>query len=126
MLYTSYIANMKNLPQGKYVLITRWKPKSLKLNKYEDAYWEPSLSPSDMLVASYKNHTLSLKDLLNSFKSYLENSLEANLAIMKLVEEIKNGKDVFLICYEKELYECHRKIVAEYISEKHNIEWKEY
>ena len=52
MLYTSYISNMKNLPEGKYVLVTRWAPKSLDLSKFDDASWEPILAPSDTLLAS--------------------------------------------------------------------------
>lgn len=126
MLYTTYISNMRNLPEGKYVLITRWAPKSLDLSKFDDAVWEPILAPSDSLLASYKNGAMSKTEMLNKYKEYLDNNLAANDLILSLVEKVREDKNVFLICYEKEVFDCHRSILAQYISEKYNIPWKEY
>ncbi len=39
---------------------------------------------------------------------------------------LEENKDVYLICYCKELCDCHRRLVALYINEKFNVEWKEY
>ena len=125
MLYTTYISNMKNLPEGKYILVTRWCPKSLDLSKFDDAVWEPILSPSDNLLASYKNATMTKVDMLNKYKEYLSSSLAVREAILKIAEKAKQ-EDVFLICYEKEAFECHRSILAQYISEKYNIPWQEF
>lgn len=126
MLYTTYISNMRNLPEGKMVLITRWAPKSLDLSKFDDATWEPILAPSDSLLASYKNGAMTKIEMLNKYKEYLDSNLATNDLILSLVEEIKEGKNVFLICYEKDVFDCHRSVLAQYISEKYNIPWKEF
>lgn len=126
MLYTTYISNMRNLPEGKYVLITRWRPKSLDLSKFDDATWEPILAPSDSLLASYQNRAMTKAEMLNKYKEYLDNNLATNDLILSLVKEVKEGKDVFLVCYEKDVFDCHRSILAQHISEKYNIPWKEF
>ena len=126
MLYTSYISNMKNLPEGKMVLITRWAPKSLDLTKFEDACWESILAPADNLLASYKNGVMTKSEMLSKYKEYLDNSLAVNEICYQLAEEIKGGKNVYLICYEKAAHDCHRGVLAQFISDKFSIPWKEY
>lgn len=126
MLYTSYISNMRNLPEGNYILVTRWAPKSLDLSKFDDAQWISYLAPSDSLLASYKNGAMTKAQMLEEYKENLTRSLAANEACYIIAEKVKEGKDVFLICYEKEAFDCHRSTLAQHISEKYNIPWKEY
>lgn len=126
MLYTSYISNIKNLPEGKIVLITRWAPKSLDLSKFEDATWESILAPADSLLASYKNGIMTKAEMLDKYKSYLDNSLAVKEVCYQLAQEVKEDKNVFLICYEKAIHDCHRSILAQYISDKFGVPWKEY
>lgn len=125
MLYTSYISNMRNLPEGEYILITRWSPKSLDLTKFENAKWQPILSPSDILLAQYKNGAMTKQEMLLKYKEFLSNDISAQLAIKEIAEKAKES-DVFLICYEKEAFDCHRSILAQYISDNYRIPWKEY
>ena len=125
MLYTSYISNMKNLPEGKYVLVTRWAPKSLDLSKFDDASWEPILAPSDTLLASYKNRAMTKTEMFDKYKESL-GSLACEELILSLVQKVRQEEDVFLICYEKEVFDCHRSILAQYMSDKYAIPWKEY
>ena len=125
MLYTTYISNMRNLPEGKYVLITRWAPKSLDLSKFDDAIWLSILAPPDSLLAQYKNGAMTKVEMLNKYKEHL-NTISISETILSLVDEVLQGKDVFLICYEKEVFDCHRSVLAQYISDKYNIPWKEY
>ena len=126
MLYTSYISNMRNLPEGKIVLITRWAPKSLDLSKFNDAKWEPILAPADSLLAQYKNGAMTKVEMLNKYKEFLENNLAANELIFSLVQEVRQGGNVFLICYEKDVFDCHRSVLAQYMSDKYDIPWTEY
>lgn len=125
MLYTSYISNMRNLPEGKYILITRWAPKSLDLSKFDDAVWKPLLAPADNLLAQYKNGSMTKIEMLNKYKDFLNNDLSAKLLINEIAESVKS-EDVFLICYEKEAFDCHRSVLAQFISDKYDIPWKEY
>lgn len=122
MLYTSYLSNLKNLPKDSVkILITKWKGK-IDINKY-NLLWRPQLSPDDLY--QWKNGTISKEEMFYK----LENKLESNIsqeAINEIIEYLNNDKDVYLICYCKELHECHRRIVANYIGDKANIKWKEY
>ena len=126
MLYTSYISNMKNLPEGKMILITRWAPKSLDLSKFEDAKWESILAPADSLLAAYKNGAMTKVEMLTKYKEHLNNSLPANEICLEISKAIKEGQNVYLICYEKEAFDCHRSVLAQYISDKYDIPWMEY
>ena len=127
MLYTSYISNMRNLPEGKMVLITRWAPKSLDLSKFDDAQWIPYLAPCDSLLAAYKNGTMTKAEMLQQYRDYLDNSLAVKEICYTLAKEVtEEEKNIYLICYEKEAFECHRSILAQYISDNFNIPWKEY
>lgn len=125
MIYTSYISNIRNLPEGKYVLVTRWAPKSLDLSKFDDAQWQPSLAPEDILLAQYKNGAMTKNEMFDRYKEYLNNNISVKLLIHELAEEALH-KDVFLICYEKETFDCHRSILAQYIAKEYNLSWKEY
>lgn len=126
MLYTSYISNMRNLPDGKMILITRWAPKSLDLSKFNDARWESILAPADSLLAAYKNGAMTKVEMLNKYKEYLNNSLAVNEICYEINKDIEEGKDVYLICYEKEVFDCHRSVLAQFISDKYDIPWMEY
>ncbi len=108
------------------VLITRWAPKSLDLSKFDDAKWEPILAPADSLLAQYKNGAMTKVEMLNKYKEFLTNNMAANELIFSLVQEVKQGENVFLICYEKDVFDCHRSVLAQYISDKYDIPWAEY
>jgi uncharacterized protein (DUF488 family) len=45
-------------------------------------------------------------------------------ALDGLLTELKNGKDICLICYEKDYVHCHRYLIAQWVAE-HGIEWTE-
>ena len=62
------------------------------------------------------------------FDKYKESlgSLACEELILSLVQKVRQEEDVFLICYEKEVFDCHRSILAQYMSDKYAIPWKEY
>lgn len=122
MLYTSYLSNLKKLPEdGIKILITKWKGK-IDINKYH-LLWRPQLSPDDLY--DYKENIVSKEELFENLYNQLEN-ITSQKVIKEIIEYLKEDKDVYLICYCKDVCDCHRSIVANYISNKMNIAWKEF
>ena len=114
MVYTTYISNMKNIPQdAKKILIMRYIPKSLKDDKY-NLMWMPDLAPQQAILNQYKNNEISFEDLTLAFKRYLVLKEEAKIAINKL-KDMLSKEDVYLICCEKDSSICHRTILKEYL-----------
>lgn len=123
MIYTTYLSKIKDIPDNAIkILIMKFKPKWI--NNYKDIIWFKSLAPR--LFDEYKfNSDISKEKLFNDYYDYLKNDDVPCESILKIINLIENGKDVCFICCEKDPNECHRKILAEYISKKTNIEWKE-
>ena len=122
MLYTSYLSKLNKLSDDSVkILIMQWKGK-LDLSKYS-LIWKPELSPIGL--SDFKNNIETKEKVFSDFKEQL--TREPSLtAINEIINMLKEGKDVYLICCEKQLCDCHRRIVAQHISEIANIEWKEY
>lgn len=123
MIYTTYLSKIKDIPEDTIkILIMRYKPKWL--NKYTDILWEPLLAPR--MFDEYKfDNSISKQELFDDYYNYLENSNIPSKVLFKIINYIKDGKNVCFICCEKELYECHRRVLAEYVSKKTNVVWEE-
>lgn len=128
MIYTTYLSNLKNLPNDektiKY-LVTRWKPRnSIDVKKY-GIQWAPYLAPTELTLSKYKDGSINWKEYKERF---IDESFSNQLFIdgMNEVIELNNqGFDIFLICYEKDDSMCHRSILRE-ILEFNNQECEEY
>ena len=122
MLYTSYLSKLNKLSDDSVkILIMQWKGK-LDLSKY-NLIWKPELSPIGL--SDFKNNIETKEKVFLDFKEQLKREPSLT-AINEIIDMLKEGKDVYLICCEKQLCDCHRRIVAQHISEIANIEWKEY
>lgn len=122
MIYTSYLAKLNEIPDDSVkILIMQWKGK-IDIYKY-NLIWMPSLSPS--ILNYYKKDLITKNELFLSYKEQLKEE-PALSAINEIIDEIKEGKDVYLICCEKNLCDCHRRILAQHISEITNVQWQEF
>lgn len=115
MLYTTYISRIKDIPDdARKIIIMRYMPKSLKDPKYS-LEWMPELAPNDILLGNYKRGSIKFPTFIEEFKQYLNYDQVANIAIKNIKEDVLNGIDVYLICCEKNHYECHRRFVDKHI-----------
>jgi uncharacterized protein YeaO (DUF488 family) len=127
MIYTTYLSNLKNLPEENSVkfLITRWKPRNtIDVKKY-NLEWRPNLAPTELTLAKYKDESITWSEYRQLF---IDESFENQLFIDGLQEAMNyndEGLDVFLICYEKDDSICHRSILQE-IFEINGYQCKEY
>lgn len=124
MLYINYLANIQNTPEGaKKYLIVRIPPKHFNFAQNQDVKHMPQLSPSQELLYAYKNGEITFEIFDEKFKNEIQTRFDIKKAIQELVEKLKNGEDICLICYEEDSKECHRKIIANYIKERYGIDY---
>ena len=128
MIYTTYLSNLKNLPNDektKKYLITRWKPRNtIDVKKY-NLEWAPQLAPTELTLAKYKDGSINWKEYR---QRYIDESFSNPLFIdglKEIVEYNDKGYDIFLICYEKNDSTCHRSILKE-ILQINNYKCEEY
>ena len=128
MIYTTYLSNLKNLPNDektKKYLITRWKPRNtIDVKKY-NLEWAPQLAPTELTLAKYKDGSIDWKEYR---QRYIDESFDNPLFIdglKEIVDYNDEGYDIFLICYEKNDSTCHRSILKE-ILQINNYKCEEY
>lgn len=124
MLLTTYFSNINKIPEDYIKLvITRFPPKWFDISKYPSTYLVKSLSPSQELLLEYKRN--------NDWCWYVENfynEMDHREDMVKILRRLSNilheGKNVCLICYEKDYERCHRSLIGHYF-QKEGIEWRE-
>ena len=118
-VYTSYFANLKNLPDNLCPISICGKapdwydgiqfkilaPKYWFFKKYEED------GDKDFYTEAF-NH-----DILNNFKAW---------EVLNKLKELAGNKLPCLICYEKPGDFCHRHLVAEWLQNNCNIKVEEY
>ena len=114
-IYTSYfgIAKKFNPLQFELISITRYPPKQFKGFNYI------KLAPSAEILEAYKSSepTEAIKqEYTEKYKRDILSKLDA-AEVVKDLQRFSCGKDVVLLCYEKNDDFCHRHIVAEWLTE---------
>ncbi len=103
MLYTTYFAAVKKLPEGiEPVSIARFTPKTIKGMRSCSKFFPP-----EDLIKAYKAKEISDEEYTKAYKERVLAGLDAKAAAKAL-----DGKA--LVCFEKPGDFCHRHIVAEW------------
>jgi len=113
-IYTSYFGNLKKLQDAGIATIgiARFPPKHF----YGTSLL--SLAPkSNMLQMAEQQYREEFKKILASLNPH---------TIYQRIQEISEGKDVALLCFEKPNEFCHRKMVAHWLIKNLGIEVTEY
>lgn len=122
MLYTTHLANLKNLPIESLKLII-FSLLDLNTTKFPNTFIVDSLTTSPSTRYSYRKDTQWDK-YIEKFQEDLENRMDMYNMLNKLLSYLKQGKDIYFICREKSNEKCRRKLLAEWF-EKEGIKWKE-
>ncbi len=106
-VYTSYFANIRNLPEDVIpVSISQKPPEGYKGLQYK------KLAPPSDLIAAYKRK----KDESSYIRQYNERILSVlnTYAVLKELDALVPGeeKKIALVCYEKPGDFCHRNLIA--------------
>lgn len=110
MIYTSYFAYIRKLPQDIVpIAISASIPKSVRMTMYQ------KLAPSYDILMTWKR-TPDREKYIKDYNEQILSRLDANKVVNELYR-LSHGKNVALICYEKPEDFCHRHLVAEWLTE---------
>lgn len=117
-IYTSYYGMAKNIPDDIVkVSISLYPPKFGIFKNYQ------LLAPSESIFMDYKSGRIGEDGYIRRYKTEILDPLDINKVIKDLLE-LSNGKDVVLLCYEKDKF-CHRHTDREWFNEN-GIECQEW
>ena len=123
MIYTSYFAKLKSLPDNVIPISICGKApdwyKGLQYMKLAPKYdffmeWKKN-HDNDYYIKCFNEQVLDKLDILTVIRDLIDLTISA--------EQI--NKDICLICYEKPLDFCHRHLVAEWLR-KNGFECEEW
>lgn len=125
--FTSYYANIKNIPdEYKLVSISGDIPEYIE-NQVD--IWDKRLAPNWSLFKEYKDSSEGTK----REKRYIQRFKEEVLTKYLITDILKDWSDkcglletYVILCYETPSDFCHRHIVSEFLSDKFNIDVQEY
>lgn len=108
MIYTSYFANCRNLPQSAYkISIARYSDRFPDIPRFE------KLMPAKDLLYKVKHGIYNQFQYTKKFNAYL-NTLDAE-EIVEELNELSGGRDIILLCYEGPDKFCHRQLVCKWL-----------
>lgn len=115
MIYTSYFGNIKALDTAhiKTISIARWSP------RWYDGATMLEVAPTPNMI-----HKLDTETYLKRYAEIVA-KLDAN-EILKKIENIANGQNVALLCYEKPNEFCHRHLLAAWLNKLTGTNIKEF
>lgn len=110
MIYTTYFAKLKKLPDNVVpIAICRWLPEQLRCTCFH--YKE--LAPPVDIYTDYK-HTGDTVQFTNSYTERVLSKLDPHY-IEQALRKWVGDRDFALVCYEKSSDFCHRHLVAEWL-----------
>ena len=119
MLYTSYFANMKNIPKNMIcVSICGGVPKWYTGLQYK------KVAPKYKFFMEWKeNHNNDY--YIEHFNDEVLSKITPQEVVKDLEELTGQAKDIVLLCYEKPNDFCHRHLVSEWLR-NNGLECKEF
>lgn len=109
-IYTSYFANLKNLPSDVVPISVCLYPPS-----WYDGIVFKKLAPSQQLLNRFKSKDVNIKDIEEYFKQINQYKQSD---IVKELFSLSNNKSIALVCYEKPLDFCHRHFIAKWLNDE--------
>lgn len=116
-IYTSYFANLKNIPDSIVpISVCRRPPKGYNGLEYK------VLAPSFSLLSAWKKepNETAYRTVFGNLLNHLDSR-----AIIDDLYIMASGKDIVLVCYEGPSKFCHRHLIAEWLN-KHGYDVKEW
>ena len=122
-IYTSYFANIKKLDKDMYtfVSISLYPPKWYEGKVYK------KVAPSNEILMDWKqgnkdDEAKSHYERMYNFKILRKLSAKD---ILNDLQELSEGKDIVLLCFEKSMDFCHRHLLARFLEKELSITIKE-
>lgn len=114
-IYTSYFSNYKNLVEYQCVSIANSKPANIFVPEWV------TVRPDWCNVDAYKKGLLDYEQFTKLYRA----KLEQFDSCMYTAYLMQYKQDVVLLCWEKDATICHRRVLAEFLSELLNTQINE-
>lgn len=113
MIYTTYFANLRNLPKNIHPISICGKAPDW----YKGAQYKKLAPKYDFFMEWKKNHDNDY--YIKCFNEQVLNKLNVDDVIYDLVSilDVNEDIDIALVCYEKSTDFCHRHLVAKWLTE---------
>lgn len=120
MIYTSYFAKLKSLPDNIVPISI-----CAKAPDWYNGLEYKKLAPKyDFFMKWKKDHDNDY--FIKSFNARVLSNFDASMVVLDLLELVNDcEKDICLVCYEKPSDFCHRHLVAEWLT-KNGFRCEEY
>lgn len=118
-IYTSYFANLRNIPDSIVrISIAAKTPEFFKWIQYK------KVAPKYGFFMEWKKNKDNNFYIEHYQKEVLDTLNPEN--VYKDLENLSGGRDCVLLCYEKPESFCHRHLFADWLGKNLNIEVKEW
>ena len=112
MIRTKSIYKPKEDSDGTRILITRYYPRGVRKDHFDE--WVRELSPSAELLKGYKEGIINQEQFTVQFFSQI-NSNVASLEALQSISEMAKKSNITLLCYERDGEFCHRHLVNDMV-----------
>ena len=116
MIKTKSIYDSIENSDGTRILITRYWPRGIKKENFDK--WYKELSPSKNLLKNYKEGRIDFQLFEKLFRNEIMENKNIIDICQNIAKEAVNGKEVTLLCYEKDESNCHRKLIRKICEEE--------
>ena len=116
MIKTKSIYDSIENSDGIRILITRYWPRGIKKENFDN--WYKELSPSKNLLKNYKEGRIDFQLFEKLFRNEIMENKNIIDICQNIAKEAVNGKEVTLLCYEKDESNCHRKLIRKLCEEE--------
>lgn len=116
MIKTKSIYDSIENSDGTRILITRYWPRGIKKENFDK--WYKELSPSKNLLKNYKEGRIDFQLFEKLFRNEIMENKNIIDICQNIAKEAVNGKEVTLLCYEKDESNCHRKLIRKLCEEE--------
>ena len=113
MLKTKAIYAKKSDDDGHRILITRFYPRGVKTDYFDE--WQRELAPSATLLKRYKNADISEKEFVKLYKTEMDT--DERRKIITDLHEKSSDENVTILCYEPKGKMCHRHYLSEIVKD---------
>ncbi|HEX6294901.1 MAG TPA: DUF488 family protein [Nitrososphaeraceae archaeon] len=116
MIKTKSIYDSIENSDGIRILITRYWPRGIRKENFDK--WYKEFSPSKNLLKNYKEGRIDFQLFEKLFRNEIMENKNIIDICQNIAKEAVNGKEVTLLCYEKDESNCHRKLIRKLCEEE--------
>ena len=98
---------------GRRILITRYYPRGVKKEHFDE--WVYALSPSPKLLFSYKKGEKTWNEFMWAFIDEIRRN-DTSVEAIQALNDASKSEDITLLCYEKSGRPCHRHLVRDLVA----------